>query len=74
MSKKSVYLQEFEIEIEKIKERSWQGTKPKLLLHCCCAPCSSSVLETIGDFFDITFPQLHKRLTMVQIMGLKQIR
>ncbi len=31
------------------------GNKPKLLLHCCCAPCSSAVIERIKDFFDITF-------------------
>ena len=29
-------------------------TKPKLLLHACCAPCSSYVLEYLSDFFDIT--------------------
>lgn len=28
-------------------------TKPKLLLHVCCAPCSSSVLEKLNAF-DIT--------------------
>ncbi len=27
---------------------------PKLLLHCCCAPCSSYVLEYLSDFFGIT--------------------
>ncbi|MBP1563778.1 MAG: epoxyqueuosine reductase QueH [Oscillospiraceae bacterium] len=27
---------------------------PKLLLHCCCAPCSSYVLEYLSDFFEIT--------------------
>ena len=26
----------------------------KLLLHACCAPCSSAVLERLGNFFDIT--------------------
>ena len=31
------------------------GEKPKLLLHCCCAPCSSAVIERIKEFFDITF-------------------
>ena len=31
------------------------GTKPKLLLHCCCAPCSSAVIERIKDFFEITY-------------------
>lgn len=28
--------------------------KPSLLLHACCAPCSSSCLERLKDFFDIT--------------------
>lgn len=26
----------------------------KLLLHCCCAPCSSYVLTYLSSFFDIT--------------------
>ena len=30
------------------------GKKPTLLLHVCCAPCSSYVLEYLSDFFDIT--------------------
>lgn len=28
--------------------------KPKLLLHVCCAPCSSYCLETLEPYFDIT--------------------
>lgn len=28
--------------------------KPRLLLHSCCAPCSSSVLTRLLQFFDIT--------------------
>ena len=28
--------------------------KPKLLLHACCGVCSSSVLERLKDYFDIT--------------------
>lgn len=27
---------------------------PKLLLHACCAPCSSYVLEYLSNYFDIT--------------------
>ncbi len=37
--------------IEEIKSLNY---KPKLLLHSCCAPCSSSVLERLVEFFDIT--------------------
>ena len=28
--------------------------KHSLLLHCCCAPCSSACLERLKDYFDIT--------------------
>ncbi len=28
--------------------------KPKLLLHACCAPCSSTCIERLKDSFDIT--------------------
>ena len=38
-------------EIELIKNRE---TKPKLLLHACCGPCSSYVVEYLSEFFDIT--------------------
>ena len=37
-----------------IKEINSLKSKPKLLLHSCCAPCSSSVLERLNKFFDIT--------------------
>ena len=30
------------------------GNKPRLLLHCCCGPCSTSVLEYLADCFDVT--------------------
>ena len=40
-------------EIKKIKkERPYE--RPSLLLHACCAPCSSYVLEYLSQFFDIT--------------------
>lgn len=38
-------------EIEKIKT---QEGKPSLLLHSCCAPCSSAVLKRLYELFDIT--------------------
>ena len=28
--------------------------KPRLLLHCCCAPCSSACLERLKEHFEIT--------------------
>ena len=30
------------------------SSKPTLLLHACCGPCSSYVLETLYKYFDIT--------------------
>ena len=30
------------------------GKKAKLLLHSCCAPCSSACLERLKEFFEIT--------------------
>lgn len=38
-------------EIELIKNRE---VKPKLLLHACCGPCSSYVVEYLSNYFDIT--------------------
>lgn len=38
-------------EIEKIKA---SANKPTLLLHACCAPCSSYVLEYLSQIFKIT--------------------
>lgn len=40
-------------ELERIFEKNGQ-TKPKLLLHACCGPCSTSVLEYLSEHFDIT--------------------
>ncbi len=39
---------------ETLKEIIKTETKPKLLLHVCCAPCSSYVLEYLNKFFNIT--------------------
>ena len=30
------------------------NNKPKLLLHACCGPCSSYVIEYLSNYFDIT--------------------
>lgn len=30
------------------------GAKPTLLLHACCGPCSSYVIEYLSEYFDIT--------------------
>ena len=43
----------YQKELDKIIENV-QGTFPKLLLHVCCAPCSSYVLDYLSNYFDIT--------------------
>lgn len=37
-----------------IKELQKEEKVPSLLLHSCCAPCSSYVLEYLSDYFRIT--------------------
>lgn len=44
------YYQEFLTTIEKIDV----SQKPKLLLHVCCAPCSSHCICVLEPYFDIT--------------------
>lgn len=39
---------------ETLKEIEKNNEKPKLLLHVCCAPCSSYVLEYLNKYFNIT--------------------
>lgn len=36
------------------KEIKSLSTKPKLLLHTCCAPCSSYTIKLLKEYFDIT--------------------
>lgn len=40
--------------MEKINTFKEKNIKPTLLLHVCCAPCSSAVLQSIKEYFDIT--------------------
>lgn len=45
----------YQTELEKIIEKHQkQGETPTLLLHSCCAPCSSYVLEYLSKYFKIT--------------------
>lgn len=37
--------------------------KPKLMLHACCAPCSSYVLELLSEYFDITMLYYNPNIT-----------
>ena len=45
----------YQIEMERELARiAADGRRPRLLLHSCCAPCSSFVLERLTDVFDIS--------------------
>lgn len=49
----------YQLKLDKIlsgidKENSLNGRCPSLLLHACCAPCSSYVLEYLAKYFGIT--------------------
>lgn len=50
MNNKNYHLRMEEI----IKENCSIDKVPKLLIHSCCAPCSSYCLELLSDFFAIT--------------------
>jgi len=40
-----------------------EGRKPRLLLHLCCAPCSSYVIDLLAEHFELTLyfydPNIH---------------
>ncbi|MBQ9085919.1 MAG: epoxyqueuosine reductase QueH [Clostridia bacterium] len=45
----------YQLQLEQtIHQECNEGKRPRLLLHACCAPCSSYVLEYLSDLFDIT--------------------
>ena len=45
------YAKKTQLTIEKIKR---EQAVPSLLLHSCCAPCSSACLEYLSRYFNIT--------------------
>ena len=51
--------------LESLKNGGDGDKKPRLLLHACCAPCSSYTLEFLGRYFDITIyyynPNIHPK-------------
>ena len=45
----------YQLELDKTLQKiSLENKRPSLLLHACCAPCSSYVLEYLTQYFDIT--------------------
>lgn len=51
-----------QVEMEKVIE-ALEGRKPSLLLHSCCGPCSTAVLERLMPYFDLSVyfynPNIH---------------
>ena len=51
----------FDVKMEEIIKNVDEGST--LLLHACCAPCSSAVLERLGDIFKITILYYNPNIT-----------
>lgn len=60
MSPKHNYQKELEHRIEQFQK---EDRLPRLLLHSCCAPCSSYVLEYLSEYFDITIFYYNPNIT-----------
>ncbi len=63
MSGKINYQKLLDAEIKKLTEN---GKTPSLLLHSCCAPCSSYVLEYLSEYFKITVLYYNPNITEKQ--------
>ena len=48
------YYKKMEEQIRNFDVKYEQNAKPRLLLHCCCAPCSSHCLSVLNEHFSIT--------------------
>lgn len=48
------YQKELDGLLERISKEEASGNVPRLLLHSCCGPCSSYVLEYLSEYFKIT--------------------
>ena len=55
----------YQKELEQILQAQTEnGTVPHLLLHSCCAPCSSYVLEYLRQYFEITVFYYNPNISM----------
>ena len=55
-----------------IKENINKKIKPTLLLHTCCAPCSSSVILRLKDFFKITIYYYNPNIEPIEEYSLRK--
>lgn len=51
----------YDLEMENQMKQFKEGTK--VLLHACCAPCSSAVLERIASYFEVTILYYNPNIT-----------
>ena len=70
--------------LDEIKKNEDKNQRPKLMLHSCCAPCSTYVLQFLSEYFEIEIfffnPNIHpereylyrleEQIRLVQDMGL----
>lgn len=54
----------FQKELDKLLEQVIKEPLPQLLLHSCCAPCSSYVLEYLRKYFGITVFYYNPNISM----------
>ncbi len=64
--------QNYNREMEKIvAEIKKSGSRPTLLLHSCCAPCSSAVLERLTPYFEVTVYYYNPNLDSAEEFNLR---
>lgn len=51
------------IQREILSDLKSKNIKPKLLMHVCCAPCSTACLERVFDYFNVTTYYFNPNIT-----------
>ena len=54
VKERGVKVRQYQKELDKLLEQVSKTEPPRLLLHACCAPCSSYVLSYLSQYFSIT--------------------
>ena len=61
----------YNLEMEKVIANIEGAKKPKLLLHSCCAPCSSACIERLKKHFELTIFYYNPNLDSVEEYSLR---
>ena len=62
----------YDKEMDKIiSELKKSGQRPKLLMHSCCAPCSSWCIERVKDYFDLAVYYYNPNIDTEEEYGLR---